>query len=58
MTKEEIKKLPVNYKGPGMCSNCAYSRPSKHNPKHLACGFYASMCKLVSRNCSGIKLLK
>lgn len=58
MTKAEIKKLPIGYKGTGMCSNCAYSDPFKHNPKQLACRFYSSPCKQVSRNCAGIKLLK
>lgn len=49
------------YKGRGMCAKCAFSEiiklPTNKN-NVLSCKYYGSLCRLVSRNCSGIKLLK
>ena len=49
------------YKGKGMCKLCWYSELHKvgwlKNPQ-LYCAYYTKWCKLVCRNCIGIKDLK
>jgi len=48
----------AGFKGKGMCSHCAYSSPKEGEPTVMMCKQYASECKLVSRNCPGIPVLK
>lgn len=50
-------KFYFGYKGTGMCKNCDYSQVSDKTGS-LICTWYDSACKLVSRNCKGIKSLK
>lgn len=54
-----MQKLEVGYKGKGMCKNCGYSDTIKtaSGTPALRCEYYGSWCKLVSRNCSGIRIL-
>lgn len=44
---------PIGYKGPGMCKACTYSVKRENEP--MSFGYYGSQCRLVSRNCKGVK---
>lgn len=54
---KELKRayqLSEGYKGKGMCKGCIYSIV-RGTYGWLFCLYYQSWCKLVSRNCLGLK---
>lgn len=64
MSKITDSKPPIlgvyslGFKGKGMCAHCSWHYINPDEPTVKICGYYGSECKLVSRNCSGIKQLK
>lgn len=57
-----VPAFEKRYKGPGMCAHCDESIPMKQpyvgGPTNMFCCHYQKFCKLVSRNCSGIRAIK
>ena len=51
-------KFVLGYKGKGMCQHCNFSIHQVVYKERLSCKWYESACKLVSRNCLGIRSLK
>lgn len=66
MSKYTQSQPPVSgvyhkgFKGKGMCSWCRHSMfyPQLEYKNTLYCGWYESACKLVSRNCWGIRAIR
>lgn len=63
--KPGVSQPPVDgvykegFKGKGMCAHCWYrTKEIPGRRGNWLCGFYGSACKQVSRNCTGIKILK